>query len=136
MFWKKYSLYIQGTPRKTKGIYTNWAYFFFHWNYEILSATHTQQFYSATFTPWCKVNWMKFRPLVYLDPCQTSMMELFSEYRWLLLGVHFFHRNDTSYMFYRVLNASLKSIWYSNGKIVRTLNWTRVESKYPWTVIS
>ena len=49
---------------------------------------------------WCKANWMekffKFRPLAYLEPCETSMMELFCENWWLLLVVHYFHRNAQS----------------------------------------
>ena len=89
---------------------------------------------------WCKVNWLekylKFRPLAYLDSCQTSVMELFCEYRWLLSGVHHFYGNAPSYLFHRVLNVSLKSIWYSNCNVLwYLLYWTRVESKYPWNFL-
>ena len=71
-----------------------------------------------SFSLWCKVSWIKFRPLAYLGPCHTSVMDLFCEYRWHLLGDHFFHRNDTSYMVDRALNASLKLIWYSNNNVL------------------
>ena len=59
--------------------------------------------------------------MAYLGPCHTSMMDLFCEYRWLLLGDHFYHRNYTSYMVDRALNVSLKLIWYSNNKVLYAL---------------
>ena len=62
------------------------------------------------------VKFLKFRPLAYLEPCKTSMMKLFCEYMAPLV-VHYFHKNIPLYMLHRVLNASLKSIWYSDCKV-------------------
>ena len=64
---------------------------------------------------------IKFRPLAYLENFETSVMELFCGYRWLLLGVHYSHRNATSYMFHRVLSLSLKYIRYSIGNVLYAL---------------
>ena len=71
-------------------IYIYWLSFFF-FSIEVLKLCQLpilNSFIQQCFSPWCKVNWMKFRPLVYLGPCQTSMIELFCKYRWLFLGVH------------------------------------------------
>ena len=44
-----------------------------------------KSFIQQRFSPWCKVKWLKkflkFRPLAYLEPCKTSMMELFCKCR-------------------------------------------------------
>ena len=45
------------------------------------------------FSPWSKVNWMenfwKCRPVMSLEPCQRSVIEVFCENRWLLFAVLF-----------------------------------------------
>ena len=83
---KKCSLYIWGTPRKTRGIYQQSLTFFCSKVLKFCQLHMLNSFIQQCFSPWCKVNGMekfqfvKFRPLVYLEPCKTSMMELFCEY--------------------------------------------------------
>ena len=119
---KKCSLYIWETPRKTKGSY--WVELFFCWSFEICQLHMLSSFIQQHFSPYSKVNSMekilKYR-LAYIEPCETSMMELFCEYRWLLLVVHYFPENAPSYLFQRALNISLKSIGYSNCNVLYAL---------------
>ena len=78
----------------------------------ILKFLKTQPFFSILILLSIPIEkFLKFRPLAaYLEPCETSMMELFAYKDSFYLFIIFLE-TWRSYMFHRVLKASLKSIW-------------------------
>ena len=90
------------------------------------------------FSPWCKVNWMEnflsCRPVVPLEPCQRSLMEIFCKSRLLLLAFHYFCRYTAVYMFHKVPKCLAVELNLFDILLVvycMLLNWIRMKMKYP-----
>ena len=75
---KKCSFYIWGSPRKTKGNLLTELNIFSANILKFCQLCVLSSFIHQRFSPWYEVKWMekflKFRPLAYLKPCETSMI--------------------------------------------------------------